>query len=120
MSLEPENPAAPERVPVPGGFLERQPGEAPEVFGKRADAVRLEHAELKKRVDMEYRMTWRDHMERCYSVPLGHRPPPRGANGKVPRFESYEGCAKRGGVCDCYGRPCAVDRSDAERAPLGQ
>jgi hypothetical protein len=25
--------------------------------------------------------------------------------------ERYEGCAKRGGVCDCAGRPCAVASS---------
>lgn len=74
MSLEPENTEAPERAPVPGGYIERMPGEGEEAFGKRADAVRLERAELKKRVDAEHRMTWREHMARCYAEPLGERP----------------------------------------------
>lgn len=26
----------------------------------------------------------------------------------------FEGCAKRGGVCDCNGRPCGMDIKDTE------
>jgi hypothetical protein len=29
--------------------------------------------------------------------------------------ENHEGCERRGGVCDCAGRPCAIDYPDAAR-----
>lgn len=34
-----------------------------------------------------------------------------------PVSERHEGCEKRGGVCDCAGRPCAIDAHVTSDAP---
>lgn len=77
MSLEPENQEVPERVPVPGGFIQRGPGETEEEFGRRADVLRLEArgTEVEDAED-RHAVGWRSHMGRCFAVPLGRRPPP--------------------------------------------
>lgn len=36
-----------------------------------------------------------------------------GSGSKTPHSELHEGCARRGGVCDCGKRACAVDLRDA-------